>query len=202
MDLANTIYVFNKPYRNVLRGALIHKINESEAQNVADLIEHYAPQLAIPDALPYLLAVIGQESRFDRTAHNYNLTPWEAMLGYPLDYNKGDYGLGQMKLKYVKVSADSPELWGLPDIDIIEGFLYSSKWMVPKVASRYANNLRFARQLYPDDDPKWIATGFWKAGATGFKEAYKTKDGPVWRATLRHIDRVKAHYNWFKEQLK
>ena len=106
-----------------------------------------------------------------------------------------------MKLKYIKVAADSPELHGLPDVDIIEGFLFDPDWAVPKMASRYANNIRLARQLYPNEDIRGTATGFYKAGVRGFRDAYADKSSVAWQAVSRHIQRVQTHFNWFKKVL-
>ncbi|MGH7535707.1 MAG: hypothetical protein ACREMG_08990 [Gemmatimonadales bacterium] len=209
--LAEAVLVFNRPYKNPLRGAEIHRIDALTAVKVARLIAGHAAVLerhmeAAPPgrglrAVAYLAAVIGQESRFDPRAVNLNLPPALGILnaagiGRP-DWSRGDFGIGQFKLKYIRLSTDAPELHGLPEREVVERFLYDPDWAVPKVAARYAGLLRWAEAKVAGFSKRWAAAGAYNRGQTGFLEAYALRSGPVWEAAWRHMSRVMGHFDLF-----
>jgi len=73
---------------------------------------------------------------------------------------------------------------------------------VPKMAIRYANNISLFRGLYPNEDPRRLATLAYNRGTTGAKrilsgEASAEEAAAGWR----HVNRVMAHFDWFRQNL-
>jgi len=205
VTLIEAIRKRNYPLYAPLRGARISRIQGPTRGEVTALIMLSFWQLAklmpVPkeeqnrDALCYLSSVINQESRFDPRAFNRNFTLLEAVRGRSDDPGKGDYGAAMFKLRFVRTAADMPECHGLSDDAILEGFLFNAEWAIPKMAERYLYRLSLARQEFPHEDPRRVATGMYKAGIRGYRERIN------WSATMTHMDRVMQHHAWFQANL-
>jgi hypothetical protein len=204
VTLLDALRIRNVPYRSILRGAQIHKVPEAVLARVAVLLVGQAAARsyhALPtkrDALCYLCAVVNQESRFDPQAFNRNLTPLEAVFGSTDDLGKGDWGIGMFKLKYVR---SDPAAKGMTDQQIIDTLLFDPVWSLDRVGKRYAMLLAVAAKKYLAEDPRWIATGIYNRGDTGFAQAYTDRTSAAWASAQRHMNRVKEHFDWFQQNL-
>lgn len=223
MTLAQAVLEFNRPYENRARAALIHRIEPAVADEVAGYIATNARvlmpvmSLSTLEAMAYFAAVIGQESRFDPHAINMNLSLADAPLALlrpawdtfqfhrransPL-LLKGDYGVAMFKLKYLAVATDARDCTQhRTPAEVIDACSFTPGWALRLSAQRYAGLLRWSQFHFPNEDPRWMATGAYNQGQRGFTEAYHDHTKPAWAAAQRHIARVHSHYQWFTANL-
>lgn len=220
MTLTDALLVSNKFYANVIVGALIHKITEEQAETVAGLMQQHAT-LFVPfipaelDRVAYLAAVMRQESGFDEKAMNFNLPlgpnpdlagralEWliSRLPGYPVErriefylqtrpLENADMGIAMRKVKFARV-----EFPGIADRQIVEQHLFNPVYAVAWMARSYRGLFEHVTKHHPEDDPKWAATGCYKAGRRGYKERFN------WASTQKHIQRVQEHFTWFRQNL-
>lgn len=220
MTLAAALFQSNKPYSNVIVGALIHKITVEQAQATADLMQQHAvlfePYIPLQlDREAYFASVIRQESGADARAMNFNLPlgpnpdlagralEWliSRLPGYPVErriefymqtrpLENADMGIAMRKVKVARA-----EFPGVTDREIVEQHLFNPAYAVSWMARSYRGLFEHVTKNHPEDDPRWASTGCYKAGRRGYKEQLN------WASTQKHIQRVQEHFTWFRQNL-
>lgn len=121
---------------------------------------------------------------------------------------RSDIGIAMFNVRYSPVPMPSTFHKTVYD------FLFNPEWAISQMADRYALNLAAAERIrtegyelpaqdrvFPTIDAKWIATGAYNGGWTGFKRGYADQSSSTWKNIKKHMTRVQEHYEWFRQNL-
>lgn len=141
-------------YYNPKRGAIIHKLDDVQAQQVADIITREANRVGM--AVADLAACICQESRFDPACYNKNLGE------HPESFAGTDWGICQISGKYLP---DKPGMKGLTE-DQMKAKVLDPNYSIALMADTMAGNLAWANKMLPtltDVDKARVPSAFFLA---------------------------------------